>query len=141
MTKWDEENLILYFHTYMRGFYCVFYTYLSYKKILELFSIRWQLFGYSNIIRKSQMDRIPNTNSTIRSQLFEYRIIRIIRCNSVLDVYWCHLTLLLQTFWAINYCRGEVLITSPYKNLFRDLFDPIFLHKKSWGDKIPKEIF
>ena len=31
------------------------------------------------------MDRIPNTNSTIWSQLFEYRIIRIIRCNSGLD--------------------------------------------------------
>ena len=30
------------------------------------------------------MDRIPNTNSTIRSQLFEYQIIRIIRCNSAL---------------------------------------------------------
>ena len=29
------------------------------------------------------MDRKPNTNSTIQSQLFEYRIIRIIRCNSV----------------------------------------------------------
>ena len=28
------------------------------------------------------MDRIPNMNSTIWSQLFEYRIIRIIRCNS-----------------------------------------------------------
>ena len=31
------------------------------------------------------MDRIPNTNSTISSQLFEYRIIQIIRSNSVLD--------------------------------------------------------
>ena len=35
VTKWDEENLILYFHTYMRGFYCVFYTYLAYKKFLN----------------------------------------------------------------------------------------------------------
>ena len=32
------------------------------------------------------MDRIPNMNSTIRSQLFEYRIIRIIRCNSDLSL-------------------------------------------------------
>ena len=30
--KWDEDTLILYFHTYMRAFYCVFYTYLAYKK-------------------------------------------------------------------------------------------------------------
>ena len=30
--KWDEVTLILYFHTYMRAFYCVFYTYLAYKK-------------------------------------------------------------------------------------------------------------
>ena len=36
------------------------------------------------IIRFLKIDRIPNTNSTIRSQLFEYRIIRIIRCNSEL---------------------------------------------------------
>ena len=64
-TKWDEENLFLYFHTYMH-----IYAYLAYKKILELFGIRWQLFGYLNIIRKSQMDQIPNTNSTICSQLF-----------------------------------------------------------------------
>ena len=32
VTKWDEENLILYFHTYIRAFYCVFFTYLAYKK-------------------------------------------------------------------------------------------------------------
>ena len=30
--KSDEDTLILYFHTYMRAFYCVFYTYLAYKK-------------------------------------------------------------------------------------------------------------
>ena len=36
------------------------------------------------------MDRIPNTNSTIRSQLFEYRIIRIIRSNSVSNVFLTH---------------------------------------------------
>ena len=51
-------------------------------KTSKLFGIRWQLFGYSNNIRILKMDRIPNTNSTIRSQLFEYRIIRIIRSNS-----------------------------------------------------------
>ena len=34
------------------------------------------------------MDRIPNTNSTIRSQLFEYQIIRIIRCNS--EIHTCY---------------------------------------------------
>ena len=28
------------------------------------------------------MDQIPNTSSTIRSQLFKYQIIRIIHCNS-----------------------------------------------------------
>ena len=41
----------------------------------------------------------------------------------------------------INYCRGEVLNTSHYKNLFRDQFDPIFLHKKGRGTKIPQENF
>ena len=30
----------------------------------------------------SEITNGPNTNSTIRSQLFEYQIIRIIRCNS-----------------------------------------------------------
>ena len=34
----------------------------------------------------SEITNGPNMNSTIWSQLFEYRIIRIIRCNSVL----CH---------------------------------------------------
>ena len=33
------------------------------------------VFGFKN-------QRIPNTNSTIRCQLFEYRIIRTIRSNS-----------------------------------------------------------
>ena len=42
-------------------------------------------FGYSKIIWKLQMDQIPNMNSTIWSQLFEYLIIRIICCNSVAD--------------------------------------------------------
>ena len=28
----------------------------------------------------------PNTNSTIWSQLFKYRIIRIIRCNSAVNI-------------------------------------------------------
>ena len=32
VSKWDEENLILYFHTYKRAFYCVFYTYIFIKK-------------------------------------------------------------------------------------------------------------
>ena len=46
VTKWDEENLILYFHPYMRTFYCVFYTYLAYKKFLN-----YSVFGdnYSGI--------------------------------------------------------------------------------------------
>ena len=35
------------------------------------------------------MDRIPNTNSTIQSQLFEYQIIQIIRCNS--DILACQI--------------------------------------------------
>ena len=33
----------------------------------------------------SEITNGPNTNSTIWSQLFEYQIIRIIRCNSALD--------------------------------------------------------
>lgn len=47
------------------------------RKILELFGD-----NYSNIIRNSQIDRILNTNSTIWSQLFEYRVLRIIWSNS-----------------------------------------------------------
>ena len=34
-----KRDLILYFHTYMRAFYCVFNTFLAYKKIQELFGI------------------------------------------------------------------------------------------------------
>ena len=37
-----------------------------------------------NIIQKSQMNQIPNTNSTIRSQLFGYQILQIIQSNSEL---------------------------------------------------------
>ena len=41
------------------------------------------------------------------------------------------LTLLLWGFGAINYCKGGgAFSTHPYKNLFRDQFDPIFWHKK-----------
>ena len=36
----------------------------------------------ANIIQKLQMDKLQNRNSTIRSQLFKYRIIRIIQSNS-----------------------------------------------------------
>ena len=33
--KRDEENLILYFHTYMRAFSCVFYTYHAFIRIIK----------------------------------------------------------------------------------------------------------
>ena len=39
------------------------------------------------------MDQIPHTNSTIWSQLFEYRIIRIIHCNSVMSIVFLSMTL------------------------------------------------
>ena len=69
-------------------FFCPNLEMQLHLKNLELFGIWWKLFGYSNIIWKSQMDRIPNTNNTIRSQLFEYRIIRIIRSNSAVLCCW-----------------------------------------------------
>ena len=52
VTKWDEENLILYFHIYMRAFYCFFYTYLAYKKsrtIRYLVTTIWVFTYYSEI--------------------------------------------------------------------------------------------
>ena len=48
------------------------------------------------------MDQIPNMNSTIRSQLFEYQIIRIIRCNSEGHVTW-----MLSKWWlTVKFCFG-----------------------------------
>ena len=57
----------------------MFSTHILLIKFLELFGIHY-------IIRKSQMDRIPNRNCTIWSQLFEYRIIQIIWSNSDPDL-------------------------------------------------------
>ena len=73
----------------MKLFSVFLYT-TCFMKILKLFGIWWQLFGYSNNIRNLQTDRIPNTNSTIQSQLFEYQIIRIICCNSVRNHNFLH---------------------------------------------------
>ena len=61
----------------MRAFYCVFYTYLAYKKFKNyLVNPTWVFKYYLEITNG------PNTNSTILSQLFKYQIIRIIRSNS-----------------------------------------------------------
>ena len=40
----------------------------------------------------------PNMNSTIRSQLFEYRIIQIIRCNSDILLYSSHVEYFIQNY-------------------------------------------
>ena len=84
LNLWQKEIRRILFFVFVLKWSLFLYFFLTscFLKTLKLFGIRWQLFGYSNIIRKLQMDRIPNTNSTIRSQLFEYRIIRIICCNS-----------------------------------------------------------
>ena len=86
--RWGKFDLLFsYLH---EGFLLCFLHISCLEKILKIFGIWWQLFGYSNIIWKSQMDRIPNTNSAIHSQLFEYRTIWIIRSNSVIgyDSLW-----------------------------------------------------
>ena len=46
------------------------------------------------------------------------------------------LTLLLYGSWAINYCTGGIYHPPPYKNLFKDQFDPIFCIGRV-GTKIP----
>ena len=61
------------------------------------------IIRYSNIIQKIQMDQIPNMNSTIWSQLFEYRIIWIIRCNSVCCLFLSSTTLWLLLHYDYNY--------------------------------------
>ena len=60
------------------------------------------------------MDRIPNTNSTIQSQLFEYRIIRIIRSNSVVgSIPELHFWDLSQSFTSGIYPTATVLGSIP----------------------------
>ena len=70
-----------------------FFVFVPKLKIFTEFFIHFLLYKDSKTIRYlvitirvfeyySEITNRPNTNSTIRSQLFEYRIIRIIRCNS-----------------------------------------------------------
>ena len=59
VTKLDEENLILYFHSYMSAFYCVFDKFLAFEFFFEVFGNWYQLFGYLNIFLK--ISNGPNT--------------------------------------------------------------------------------
>ena len=67
------------------------------------------------------MDQIPNTNSTIQYQLFEYRIIRIIHCNSGIKYVQYGVNLVLRAFnMAIlknteNYHENVLEIGSKWK--------------------------
>ena len=68
------------------------------------------------------MDQIPNMNSTIWSQLFEYQIIRIIRCNS--EVY----TSPTSTYDTFLESLGQDLSNPAYIGLISDVINRVNLN-------------
>ena len=90
------------------------------------------IIRYSNIIQKIQMDQIPNTNSTIRSQLFQYWIIRVICGNS--DRWSNYKTTLYHPiFHKKLYCVNQSQKWGACPSfLVNSLLKPLYLNQKVW---------
>ena len=75
-------------------------------------------------------DLLPPLDPSIKS--CEMRGSSFSRCKNncnrgnIFSLFYHWLTLLLYGSWAINYCTGGYISPPPYKNLFKDEFDPIF---------------
>ena len=97
------------------GLYTVFFTHILLIKTSR--TIRYSVTTIRVFEYYSEITYGPNMNSTIRSQLFEYQIIRIIRSNSgtygLMDLSWqLHKGMTIE--WR-SYVIGQKFINSIYE--------------------------